>query len=178
MNFANAAADIRSRVTNIYVSIMLLVFPLFPGFSGYSNITFSKYAFFVACTGLWLALIIFLSLRAPLSAPKLRLHHWAALAYGLVCIVSWLFSPYRSESLIGAGRYDGLVTQLLYVGIFLGISVFGRLRRSHFLCLGLGLGLCSAVAIVQIFIMRFTMPSSMAANSSSDAMPPSTIFLR
>ena len=143
------AADLRRRVTDIYVSIMLLIFPLFPGFSGYANITFSKFIFFVCATVLWLAALLLLSIGKP--PPPLRSHHFAALAFGLVCLLSWFFSPYRSESLVGAGRYDGLVTQLLYVAVFMGVSLFGRLRKRHLLFLGISLALCSAVAMVQLW---------------------------
>lgn len=130
---------------------MLLIFPLFPGFSGYSNITFSKYAFFIGCTGLWLAALLLLSAAKRAALPRLRPQHWAALSFGIICIISWALSPYRSESLIGAGRYDGLVTQLLYVCIFLGVSFFGSVEKRHFVCLGVSLGVCSAVSVVQLF---------------------------
>ncbi len=143
--------DLREPVTNIYISIMLLVFPLFTGFSGYSNITFSKYLFFVLCTVLWLAVLAALSVAGSLSFPRLRFHHLAALAYAAVCCLSTVFSPHSRESLIGAGRYDGLVTQLLYVGIFLGVSLFARPKKAHFVCLSSSLLLCSAVALVQLF---------------------------
>ena len=46
------------RITDIYLITMLLVFPLFFGFSGYAEITFSKFVFFLAATGLWLAALI------------------------------------------------------------------------------------------------------------------------
>lgn len=152
MTFANRAAqDIRGRITNIYISIMLLIFPLFTGFSGYSNITLSKYAFFLAASGMWLAFILCLSIARRLPLPKLRSHHFAALAFAAVCCLSALLSPYGSESLIGAGRYDGLVTQLAYVLIFLGVSMFAELRKGHFVCLGLSVTLCSAVALLQLF---------------------------
>lgn len=146
-----APRDLRGPATNSYISIMLLIFPLFTGFSGYANITFSKYVFFVGATGLWLAALAVLSICPRQPLPRLRGCHWAALAFGVVCLLSWALSPYRSESLIGAGRYDGLVSQLLYVCIFLGVSLFGSLRKSHFACLGVSAGLCSAVAIVQLF---------------------------
>lgn len=130
---------------------MLLVFPLFTGFSGYANITFSKFAFFLGAFALWAAAIVFVSIARRLPLPRLRLHHFAALGFAGVCLLSWLLSPYKSESLIGAGRYDGLVSQLVYACIFLGVSLFGHLEKGHFICLGSSLGLCSAVAIAQLF---------------------------
>ncbi len=151
MILRNEAKDLRSLITNIYISIMLLLFPLFTGFSGYANITLSKYLFFVVCTGLWLAAVAILSLVRRQRLPSLGIHHFAALGFGAVCLLSFIISPYRSESLMGASRYDGLVTQLLYVCVFLGVSLFGNFRPGHFICLGLSVFICSTVAVIQLF---------------------------
>ena len=52
------------RITDVYLITMLLIFPLFFGFSGYAEITLSKYIFFLAATGLWLvALLVAAALR-------------------------------------------------------------------------------------------------------------------
>lgn len=147
----SAVRDKRVTATDIYISIMLLIFPLFTGFSGYGNITFSKFAFFAVCTALWLCALAALSFGSGAPRPHLQTCHYAALIFGAVCLVSFALSPWRSQCLIGAGRYDGLVTQLLYMGIFLGVSLFGSVRKSHFVCLGTSLLLCSAVAAVQLF---------------------------
>lgn len=141
----------RRLITDIYISTMLFLFPLFTGFSGYGNITFSKYLFFVTATGIYLLALIVLSLAMKLPPPSFGIGQWLALTFAAVCLLSLLLSPYSSESLIGAGRYDGLVTQLLYVCIFLGVSLFGTLKRQHLACLGLSLLLCSLVGIVQLF---------------------------
>ena len=45
-------------VTDKFILIMLAVFPLWVGFDGYSNVTLSKFLFFVICTGLWLLLAL------------------------------------------------------------------------------------------------------------------------
>ncbi len=143
--------DIRRRITDIYISTMLLIFPLFTGFSGYSSITFSKFAFFAAATGLWLAALCFVSIarRLPVPRPGKRLIPCAAFALALC--VSSLLSPYGSEILMGAGRYDGLVTQLLYLVAFTGIVLFGELRPHHILCLGVSAGLCCLIGVLQLF---------------------------
>ncbi len=151
MAATGAARDVRKLITDIYISTMLLLFPLFTGFSGYGNITFSKYLFFVAATGLWIAALIAVSLIKKISLPDFGAGQYLSLAFGAVCLASFLLSPYWRESLIGAGRYDGLVTQLLYVCIFLGVSLFARPKEHHFWALGLSVLLCSAVGLVQLF---------------------------
>jgi hypothetical protein len=141
--------DARSRVTDLYISLMLLLFPLFTGFQGYAEITLSKYLFFAVATALWLAALLGLSFRAdrPARPDGAEL---IALAFGAWAVVSALCSPWRGQALIGASRYDGLVTTLLYVGIFLGVGRFGRWRRRYVYLLCASTLLCFAVALLQI----------------------------
>jgi len=146
-----ATRDTRATITSMYISIMLLFFPLFTGFSGYGSITFSKYIFFVITTATWLMAIIAISLIGRPPKPSLSIGQYLALAFAAACLVSFLLSPHRSESLIGAGRYEGLVTQLLYVCIFLGVSLFGRSREYHLWALGISVLGCSVVGIIQLF---------------------------
>ena len=143
--------DRRELITNIYVSIMFLLFPLFVGFHGYEKITASKFFFFVIATGLWLAGLIILSLVQRKGLKKLRPQQIITLCFmGIVCI-SALLSPYTARTILGAGRYDGLVSQLLYACIFLGVSLFGHPRRHHFVLLGISAGVCCTVAVFQLF---------------------------
>ncbi len=146
-----AVRDWRRLITDIYISTMLLLFPLFTGFSGYGNITFSKYIFFVIVTGLYLLALTALSLSGRLPLPSLGVGQWLALSFAAVCLASSILSPFAKDSIIGAGRYEGLVTQLLYVCIFLGVSLFGTVKWQHLACLGLSLLLCSLVGIAQLF---------------------------
>lgn len=137
------------RITDFYIITMLLIFPLFFGFSGYQRITLAKYAFFLGCTGLWAG-----TLAVTLLRRRASLHfgpvQWAALAYLLLCLLSWLCSPYRAQSLLGAGRYDGLLSSVGYVLIFLGVSSFARPKALHAQCFALAVSLCAAVALLQL----------------------------
>lgn len=149
--FPTAESDPRRLITNIYISTMLLVFPLFVGFSGYSRLTFSKYLFFVIATGLWLGAIVLAGILKCEKWGKPRAHQWAALAFMAIVCISALISPYRAETLVGASRYDGLITQVLYACIFIGVSAFARPEKCHFFALGLSVSICSAVAVFQLF---------------------------
>ena len=143
--------DLRKSATNLYICVMLLLFPLFTGPFGYAEITLSKYLFFVCCTGIWAVFLIAVSIARKYPLPQVQGCHAAALGFGAACLLSWGLSPWRGESLIGAGRYDGLVTQLLYVCIFVGVSLFGRLQKQHFICIGVSAALCAAVSAAQLF---------------------------
>lgn len=137
-------------LTDKYIVLMLAVFPLWTGFSGYSALTVSKFIFFAAATGLWLvALTVCAVLEKRRFRPR-RAMLWAAAAFMLAACVSALFSPFGSSVLLGASRYDGLVTLLLYGGILLGVSAYGRPRTAYVYALAVSSTLCCLVALFQL----------------------------
>lgn len=137
-------------LTDKYILLMCLVFPLWTGFSGYASVTFSKYLFFAAATGLWLAGLLICAVLGRLRPGKLRLPAAAALAFMLAACLSALLSPFGSSTLLGAARWDGLVTLLLYGGIFLGVSAFGRPSLRYVRALAVSSAGCCAVALLQL----------------------------
>lgn len=136
-------------LTDRYISLMLLVFPLFTGFQGYGNITRSKYLFFLTVTSLWLLALIGLILAAR-SAPRLENAGKIVLAFALWACVSSAASPFMRQSIVGASRYDGLLTLLMYVGIFLGVSAYGKWRKRYAVLLTVSAAGCIAVSLAQI----------------------------
>lgn len=138
------------RLTKTYIILMLLVFPLFTGFKGYTNITDAKLAFYISATGLWLvglAVSVFAGGRKPGVFPA---EGRLLLAYLLVCCVSALVSPYGpGVTLPGAGRFDGLLGILLSAGIFFGVSRFARPSRVYAYALELSMTLCCLPALLQ-----------------------------
>ena len=144
---------IRQKLTDAYIFVMLLAFPLFPGFHGYARITDAKFFFFSAATLLWLASLVVFSCfdrGAPALRQALRPPEIAALAFAAVCVLSALLSPFFPATLLGTGRRDGLVTLLLYVLVFLGARRFGRLRTAHLYAVGAALLLQAAVVLPQL----------------------------
>ena len=141
------------RFTDIYIFVMLLLFPLFTGPQGYASITRWKFLFFAAATLLWLAaLLLYALLRRlrPRSLAAMGVDSAAITVYLAVCCLSALCSPFFPDTLLGAGRWDGLVPLLLYGAIFLGVRAFGRLRPAHLYALGTAVVLCTAVAVPQL----------------------------
>lgn len=147
-------ADVGERVTSLYIYGMLLVYPLFTGFHGYARVTDSKFCFFASATGLWLVALLLSGIR---KREKTDCKGWQTsekliTAYLALCTVSALLSPYRAKTLlVGAGRYDGLLTTALYCLIFLGIARYGRLRMGHVYAAALGASTNCIVAILQLF---------------------------
>ena len=137
-------------LTQWYVWIMLGVFPLWTGWTGYSHLTAQKSGFFLIAPAAWsLAL-----LTAGLREHSLRIR-WTGgqiavcgLLVGL-CL-SAVCSPWREETFLGAGRYDGVLTWALYAVIFWGVSRYGKPNRSWWYALAVGsVGNC-VVALLQL----------------------------
>lgn len=142
--------DRSERVCDIYLITMLLVFPLFFGFSGYSQITISKYVLLLTATGLWLGALGVLALRRQLGPMKRCPAQAAALAMALIAVLSWLFSGDMATSFLGAGRFDGLLSTLVYLLIFLGVSAFARPKALHLRAFALAAALMLCVALLQL----------------------------
>jgi len=140
------------RITDGYIYLMLFLFPLFTGFEGYENITFSKYIFFVSATALWLISVTVCALAGGRTVFTKRRSFIAFLIflYLIICCISSVFSSYKTSVLIGGGRFDGLLTTFLCVSITLGVSVFARPKRSYLYAAAAAAAINCVVAVLQV----------------------------
>lgn len=138
-------------ITDKYILLMLLVFPLFTGFEGYRRITASKFIFFAAATALWL-----LCLAACAAGGRRAWRCFLSpalggiLAFLLAACLSALFSPYGVKVLLGAGRFGGLLTLLLYGCAAIGVAKLASPRYSYVICLALSVTGCCVPAVLQL----------------------------
>ena len=135
-------------LNDIYIWLMLGVFPLFVLPGGYTNITNTKYLFFACVTvafGIAKLIVYIISRQWRI---RLSLTHWAVLAFFAAAVVSALASDYPISSVMGMGRAEGLPTLGLYVLVFLCASSI-RYKRSYILPLCLASMGFSAVALLQ-----------------------------
>ena len=137
-------------LTDKYISLMLLVFPLWTGTEGYAAITRGKFLFFAVLSALYLALLLPCALLVGEKPRRARLPQWFALAFMAAACLSAALSPYGRAVILGASRYDGLLTLLLYGGIFLGVSAFGEWKKYYVYLLSVSASICSLVAIPQL----------------------------
>lgn len=142
-------------VTDKYILAILGVYPLFLGFHGYSALTKSKFWFFAAVTGLWLALtlgILLLGLAAgERYSLSIRPAHLAVGVFLALGGVSAVLSDYGAVCLMGANRYDGYLTWVMYGCIFFGVSLLGRPRRRYVWAMAMAGALNSLLATAQLF---------------------------
>lgn len=141
---------ISQKWTHWYLLVMMGVFPLWVGWSGYANLTAQKFGFFAVATGIWLVGLAVLAVRGykrSISLSSGRL--WVMALMAGLC-VSALLSPYGIVTLIGSSRYDGLFTWLLYGCVFLGVSAYGMPRLSYAYALAGSGAVNCVIAIVQL----------------------------
>ena len=150
------------KLTWAFIMVFLLIFPLFVDGTGYAKITEAKYHFFVWATSIYLGLIFlgyiaallmgevkFLSLKQVFKNSSLT--QKAITAFLLVVMVSAAFSPYKVFMWIGIGRYDGLLTILLYCLTFFTVSTFGKLDKWHILGFMVSMSVLSVIGLLQYF---------------------------
>ena len=139
-------------LTDKYILCLLALFPLFTGFRGYANLTAAKFWLYTGATAAWLlGLLPCLCTGARLFDKKPGAFFYLTGAFLVWSVVSAVLSPWRGETFLGAGRYDGLFTQILYALTALGIARWGRRRTLYVRVFGASLFLCCAVAVWQIF---------------------------
>ena len=142
-------------VTDKFILLMLGVFPLFVGFHGYNKVTASKFWFFAGTTGLWLAAVAALLLvglaRGERYRPKVRPAHLLVGAFLAAGGVSAMASDYGAVCLMGANRYDGYLTTVLYAACFFGVSALAAPRRRYVWAMGASSAVCCAIAVLQLF---------------------------
>ena len=137
-------------LTDKYICIMLLIFPLWTGTVGYTGITRPKFLFFALLTGFWLAALLACALFFRCKPSRPRGFQLAALAFMAAACLSALFSENIQYSILGSNRCDGLVTLLLYGGIALGVSRWGEFKERYVNLSALAAGLCAVVCILQL----------------------------
>ena len=136
-------------LTDKYICLMLL-YPLWTGLDGYGSITRPKFLFFAVVTGIWLAALLCCALFYSCRPSRPDAFRLCALGFMAAACLSAALSGCFRFCLLGSNRYDGLLTLLLYGGIALGVSRWGRFLERYVNLTALAAGLCALVCILQL----------------------------
>lgn len=111
------------QISDAYALGMVTIFLFAFGPKGYENICEWKWAVFCILTGLYAAMLLCLRIRSK-TRPTLpfSFSQCCMIAYFLLTLFGALHSPWPETALLGAGRYDGAVSALLYVFLALALS--------------------------------------------------------
>ena len=126
------------EITAVYVFFMFAIYPLYYE-NKYYNMGEAKWHFFkwVTLVAMILLGLVFIWYQVQLYSEKKIKAYWDlkatsvidrfVLAYGLLAILSFLFSPYKDYTLVGYdGWYMGLIAQLAFCLLYYFASRFWR----------------------------------------------------
>ena len=162
MKQKNRPESVFTKLSYVFIVLMLTVFLFWFDSSGYGGITEAKLTVFNAICGGYVILTLLL-IPACLATENMnkqelktlvRESTWvqrALLIFALFTVISALLSPYRGETWVGVSRYEGVRTICIYVLCAVFLSSFGRVKPWMAYLLG-GSVLCfSAICIAQLF---------------------------
>ena len=145
------------EITAVYVFFMFAIYPLYYE-DKYYNMGEAKWHFFrwVTLVAVCLLFAVFIWYQVDLVNNKKIKEYWDlkktsiidrfVLAYAVLCILSYLFSPYKEYTLVGYdGWYMGLIAQLAFCVIYYFISRFWRWDE---ICVIIYLGVSSVVFLL------------------------------
>ena len=127
-------------IVHVYISLFVLVFPLWTGLSGYGKLGYNKFMFFAVATVACLLLLAVASATQKSFKFKLNIASVSALLFITVCALSWVFSDLPRASLLLGSRYDGLLFLILLAISFLIVLNYGEPNGVYIYMLGLSCG--------------------------------------
>lgn len=137
------------KMRRIYIFFALGIYPIFPGFHGYENISREKIIFLAVCSfTLLIALVM-----SPDRKDFLKKAGFAEIAifiFALTAILSFLCSRLDRWKLIIGQNYDGLFMILLFTLIFLLLSGRSYKKKEIIGVLLISSSLVSIICILQI----------------------------
>lgn len=150
--------NILEKITDIYIVIIIIVFPLIVNKYGFFRIFECKYNAFLAISITYLVstILAYLFMRIVkkedvLKDKKITLVQIGGLVFLGANIISCIFSPFKNTDffLIGIGRAEGIITISLYTLTFLAITAFGEFKKRQILYFSISSILLNLIAILQ-----------------------------
>ncbi len=136
-----------SRIINTYMFLILSVYLLAVPFGGYEVISGFKFILFSALT---LPFIILSAARSYKGLKKITMMQAAAMLYFLFSIISALLSDFGALTVIGADRYEGLLSVFLYVFLFITLSVNLKAAKWQLYVFGASVTLMCIIILLQL----------------------------
>ncbi len=145
-------------ISEIYITIMIILFPLLVDETGFFHILECKWHSYLVIGSVYLISIIGVLLYFGilkkvnyLKKIKFSAVQWLAIAFLGINIVSCFCSPFFKEYnlFVGVGRGEGLIMMSLYSLTFLAVSLFAKFKKRYILCFSISSVLINFIAILQ-----------------------------
>ena len=154
----NNELKIHEILADIYIFIMIIVFPLIVDKTGFFHILECKWYSFVSIATTYIILnvlvflyyLIFKKVKLYKNI-KLTLVHYLVLGFLLINILSCFMSPFFKfyDLFIGVGRGEGLIAMSLYCLSFFIVSLFAKFKRRYITYFTISSILVSLICILQ-----------------------------
>lgn len=151
-------STILEKLTEAYIIILIILFPLCVDSTGFFRILECKYRYFLIIATSYLAICILTFIYFCIfekinyfKGKKLSKIQIAVIVFWIVNIISGLISPYfnKYNLFIGVGRGEGLINISLYCLTFLFITLFGKFKKRYVLYFSISSILISFIAVLQ-----------------------------
>lgn len=150
-----------TKLTYIFIALMLTVFLFWADSTGYTRITEAKLPVFRALCGGYVIAVIVLVPSCLLTGLIKRsdvkrfftestLSQKLAAVFMLLTLASGIFSQYGSRTWQGVSRYEGSETICIYCLCFIFVSSFGRVKGWMKYLFGASVLLLSVLSILQL----------------------------
>lgn len=145
-------------ISDIFIFIMILIFPLMVDSTGFFHILECKWYSFIIISGSYIGISIVVFLYFLIIKKinyfkniKLSIIQWLAILFLIVNVISCFASPFfKSYDLfIGVGRGEGLIVSSLYILIFLFLSLFAKFKIKYLAYFSVASILINFIAILQ-----------------------------
>lgn len=149
---------ILAKITEIYIIVMVMIFPLLVDSTGFFRILEAKYSYFLIINTIYISalfmIITYYCLFKKTNIFKdIKLHkiQLAVIVFLIVNIISTFISPFfkKCNLFIGVGRAEGLISITLYCLSFLNITMFGEFKERYNIYFSMSSIMVSFIAILQ-----------------------------
>lgn len=150
--------NILSKITEIYIIVMVMIFPLCIDSTGFFRILEAKYRYFLIINAIYISatiitILYYLLFEKTNIFKEMKLHkiQWAVIVFLIINTISTFLSPFFKDYnlFIGVGRAEGLISITLYCLNFLNITMFGKFKKRYILYFSIASIMVSLIAILQ-----------------------------
>lgn len=147
-----------SKITEIYIIVMIIIFPICVDSTGFFKILECKYQYFLAINSIYISSIIitilyylFFKKNNIFKEIKLSKIQWSVIVFLIINIISTFLSPFFKQYnlFVGVGRAEGLISITLYCLSFINITIFGKFKKRYILYFSIGSIIFNLIAILQ-----------------------------
>ncbi len=138
----NKDKKILNILTEIYIAVLIILFPLWVDSTGFFKILETKYMAYLCINAVYISSIIITIIYNllfkkinVLEGIKLNKIHWSIIIFWLINLISTFISPFfnKYNLFVGVGRGEGLINITLYCLSFLNITLFGKFKKRYIL---------------------------------------------